>query len=121
MARQDFFVGTHYLGWREIPDNRVVPGLEVRRHHSTVLFCPRCGEIWGRLLHAGSRYHQLVHRLCLQHGEGWLSCHPSWSDDPSLFSPDWPPRAIRWEFEALLRHVEREIEQSSQLSQETQT
>ena len=108
MALQHFFSEGRYLGSRTIQDNRVVPGLDIRRHHSYVLFCPRCGEVWGRVLHVGAEYTECNQRFCLKHGDGRIACPPAWFDWPTRFESDWPSAAIRWEFEATLRYAEKE-------------
>ena len=102
MGRQTFFAGGRCLGARTIPDLRVVPGLEVRRHHSYALYCPRCGDIWARFLHDGADYTQLVHRNCAKHGDGRLANACVWPDDPTSWAADWPREAIRLELIALL-------------------
>ena len=111
MALQHFFVGGEYLGSRQIPDNRVVPGLEVRRHHSHALFCMHCGEIWGRILHEGAPLTQITCRPCLAHGDGMLGHWFYFSGDPHNYEDDWPKGAIRHEFQAILNHTIRKIEQ----------
>jgi hypothetical protein len=111
MASQHFFVQGRYLGKRLIPDNWVVPGLEVRRHHSYCLYCLRCGEIWGRLIHDKGIYHQIRCTPCEAHGDGRLSCPPSWTDDPTAFQADWPVEAIRYEFRVTLDRLSKEAEE----------
>ena len=102
MAAQHFFAQGRYLGCRTIPDYRVVPGLEVRWYDSRVLYCMRCGEIWGRLLHDQAPLAQLTIRPCAKHGDGRLACHPTWHDDPTRFEDDWPEAAVRYEYQASL-------------------
>ena len=106
MALQHFFLRGNYLGNREIPDLRVVPGLEVRWQHSHVLYCGRCGEIWARFAHDGAEYTQLEQRACAEHGDGRLSGYPTWFDLPTRFEPDWPPAAIEYEFKRLMELTE---------------
>ena len=107
MALQHFFANGLYLGSRHIPDYRVIPGLEVRRHFSHVLFCPRCGEIWGRILHDGATYHQSTYRPCTKHGNGRLSeLHEH--GEPVYFELDWPADAVTYEFKRYLEQADKD-------------
>lgn len=106
MAAQHFFVGRNFLGTRQIPTNRVVPGLEIRPHFSYCLFCMRCGDIWARIMHDAATLTQIRCVPCRKHGDGRLACHPQWLDDPTRFEEDWPSAAIRHEFLATLAVVE---------------
>lgn len=108
MASQQFYVDGRYLGARTIPDNFVVPGLAVRRHFSYAFFCLRCGEVWGRLLHLKGELTQVVGRPCRKHGDGRLSQTHFFAGEPYNFERDWPPAAIRHEFECELSLAERE-------------
>ena len=110
MAFQHFFVDGQYLGARKIPDNRVVPGLEVRRHHSYALFCMRCGEIWGRILHEDAPLTQITCRPCLKHGCGMLSHWHYFTGDPHNYEDDWPAAAVRHEFNAILTLTAKELD-----------
>ena len=109
MALQHFIVEGQYLGARAIPDLRQVPGMEVRRHYSYVLYCGRCGEIWARFLHDGAEYTQLSQIACRKHGDGKLSCWPAWLDVPTRFEQDWPPAAVRWEFDRLMEQTKEVV------------
>jgi hypothetical protein len=112
VALQHFFVDGRHLGSRLIPTNRLVPGLDVRPHHSYALFCMRCGEIWGRLMHEAAPLTQIICRPCLKHGDGSLSwLHDSAAninESPLGFADDWPSAAIRHEFRAYMAHAEKE-------------
>lgn len=108
LVSQHFFADGAYLGSRQIDPWRRVPGLETRWHHSQVLFCPHCGDIWGRIMVDRASYTQCIYRPCAKHGDGRLACYPSWYDDPTLFADDWPPAAIRWEFERTLAYSTKE-------------
>lgn len=108
MARQDFFVGTKHLGFRLIPDTRIIPGLEVRWHESHVYFCCRCGEIWGRLLHEKATYYQCTYRECARHGGGHLSDNYEYGE-PVYWERNWPASATKYEFERFLERAEREM------------
>lgn len=107
MAAQHFFVGPRHLGARTIPDLRVIPGLEVRFHHSYAYFCLRCGEIWGRLLHERADLTQCAIRPCLRHGDGKLSTTHHFAGEPTNFEDDWPPAAVAHEFAAELAQLDR--------------
>jgi hypothetical protein len=113
VASQHFFVNGHHLGTRQIPTNRLVPGLEIRPHFSYALFCLRCGDIWGRLMHEPSPLTQIICRPCLQHGDGRLAwLHDSIAninDSPLGFADDWPAEAIRYEFRANMALLEKEL------------
>lgn len=108
MSTQHFFVEGRYLGSREIPSYRQVPGLEVRWHYSYVLYCLQCGEIWGRILHDRAPLTQLTCRPCRKHGDGKLANLHFFQGDPHNYEPDWPIEAIRYEFEVLLEQAEKE-------------
>jgi hypothetical protein len=111
MAAQHFFLGQAYLGHRMIPDLRVVPGLEVRRHYSQVYFCMRCGEIWGRMIHDKAELTQNFNRPCLEHGGGNFSTPFPWPETCLDFADDWPAAAIAHEFKVELRLAERALNQ----------
>ena len=112
MASQHFFLGQRYLGSREIPSYRIVPGLETRWHHSYAHFCPRCGDIWARIIHDKATYTQITQRMCPKHAshffshDGRLSDPEGWSDSPITFADDWPVEATRIEFNAAINHYE---------------
>lgn len=108
MSTQHFFVDGRYLGSRQIPDHRIVPGLEVRRHHSYALFCMRCGEIWGRFVHDGAPLTQLTFRPCLRHGDGRLAFLHHNLGDPHNYDPDWPDEAVAHEFRAWMALLAKE-------------
>lgn len=108
MASQHFFIEGRYLGSREIPTNRAVPGLSLRRHDSIVYFCGRCGEIWGRLLHDAATYTQCYNVACRLHGDGKLSF--LWNTvgfEENYFEDNWPPEAVKYEFERFLEQTSK--------------
>ena len=113
MAAQHFFVEGCYLGSRQIPDCRVVPGLDVRWHHSYALFCMRCGEIWGRFLHDKAPLTQPIVRPCLRHGDGRLAFTHHNLGDPHNFDPDWPDEAVAYEFKAWMALLDRGEDRSA--------
>ena len=100
MSAQHIFAEGRYLGSRTIPDNRVIPGLEVRRHHSYALYCLRCGDIWARFLHDGATLTQLTCRPCRKHGDGRLASTHFAQGDPHNYASDWPDEAIAYEFQS---------------------
>lgn len=102
MGKQYFIVGKSVLGSRTIPDNRIFPGMEVRRNYSFALFCGKCGEVWGRLLHDAAVYTQVRVVPCLKHGDGRFSLTFPWPEECFNFEDDWPPEAIKHEFFAEL-------------------
>lgn len=109
MASQHFFLGSRHLGTRQIPDMRIVPGLDVRPHHSYAFFCMRCGDIWGRLLHDRGRLTQCTIRPCARHGDGRFSTTFHFAGEPTNFEADWPPAAISHEFSCELALAEHAL------------
>lgn len=107
MAAQHIFAEGRYLGSRQIPSYRQVPGLEVRWHHSYALFCMQCGEIWGRFLHEKAPLTQFAVRACLKHGDGRLAFLHFNLGDPHNYEPDWPDEAVAHEFRAWMALLER--------------
>jgi len=110
MARQTIFAEGRYLGSREVPSFIKIPGFDIRPQHSYVYFCMRCGEIWARFLLDPPGLHQFRIRPCRKHGDGALSCCPTWTDDPLHFDATWPPDAVRWEFDVALNQAMKEIQ-----------
>lgn len=106
LVSQHFFVEGRYLGARQIDPWWKVSGMTTRWQHSHVFFCCRCGDIWGRVLVDKATYTQCTVRVCAKHGDGRLSCPPSWFDDPTGFDSDWPSAAIRYEFEQTIAYAE---------------
>lgn len=108
MAEQHFFVEGRYLGSRPIPNNRMIPGLPIKRHDSIVYFCIRCGDIWARFLHDGAELTQCQHRPCARHGDGQLSwVHDFHGYDMMYFEENWPPAAVQYEFERFLDYASK--------------
>lgn len=74
------------LGERHIPDYwQATEGSKVS--NSYVLFCPKCGEIWGRITHEHpSAYCQPVTSYCPDHmvfaSDGTFSSNVKWAGDP---------------------------------------
>lgn len=99
MPKQRFFAGVHYLGERQIPPTKEEGTFGIMAVQSLVYFCPRCGDIWGRLLVEGAKMTQLSHRPCTHHGDGRLSTPDNgkfpWHE--SQFAADWPPAAFERE------------------------
>lgn len=106
MGAQHFFLGNRHLGVRQIPTMRIVPGLEIRPHHSYAYFCMRCGDIWARLAHDKAELTQCLVQPCRRHGDGQLGCHPNWSDEPRRVESDWPVPALQYELETVIQLIE---------------
>lgn len=102
MAAQHFFLGQRHLGTRQIPDMRIVPGLDLRLHYSYAYFCMRCGDIWGRLLHDRGPLTQCIVRPCQRHGDGRFSATYTYPGEPTNFEADWPAGAVAHEFQCEL-------------------
>lgn len=99
MGKQLFEADGRYLGQREVPNFQ---RSSLFGHHITssfCYFCPKCGEIWGRLHHEGG-YWQLCIRNCQRHGDGRLSeLYDRYGDfQPALLARDWPREALLREF-----------------------
>lgn len=106
MPLQHFFIGPSYLGSRTIAAFRDKPPFGPQPSQSVAYFCPRCGEIWGRLaIEAGTW--ALVQRPCPKHGDGRLSDLSRYTRLESEFGDDWPPAAVKYEFERFLERAEK--------------
>jgi hypothetical protein len=95
-----------YLGSRDIPAFEKLRDFGPRATRSLAYFCPRCGEVWGRLATDPAGYTQCLDRFCLRHGDGRLGTLP-------YNSPDWTVSnvAADWPRAALLRELEAELKQ----------
>lgn len=108
MTVQQFYVGGSYLGQRDIPRVRLVPRLEQSVQRSIAYFCPKCGDVWGRIVHLASDYTQCVQRACAKHGDGRLGTLPyNILGEPTNVEHDWPAQAVRYEFAAELAYAEK--------------
>ncbi len=116
--KQLFFLNGRYLGSREVPTYS--QGLDggFRITSSYVLVCPKCGEIWGRLMHEHLQaYCQIIHTRCMEHAifpsEGTLSSQCPYPGDLRGWAPDWPKAATEHDIIALstwaLAHQPKEI------------
>lgn len=107
MATQTFEADGKVLGSREVP-SFVYSELEgaKRPTPSYAYFCPRCGEIWGRLRTEGAAYTQCCYRPCEAHGDGRLAQHWVRGEEPSLLARDWPKAALMRELEIEAREVQ---------------
>lgn len=106
MGKQLFEADGRYLGQREVPNFQQSSLFGHRITCSQAYFCPRCGEVWGRLHHEGG-YWQLTHRPCRRHGDGRLSSVWDRYGDfaHTLVRADWPRDALK-------RELEIELEQA---------
>lgn len=119
--KQSFFLRDAFLGSRDIPPtfesnpNGHAPGVRFR-HSNLALFCPACGEIWGRVLHDVALPEWKVEtRHCASHPApvetlvGWtdwkrgsfIALFPE-IPDSLTFAPDWPPAVCLHEIRVLL-------------------
>jgi hypothetical protein len=107
MGRQIFEADGQILGERQIPNfgrSELFGGMKAQ--DSFCYFCPKCGEIWGRLRHEGAGYWQCVYRNCRKHGGGVLSMqYPA--DTPTGVGRDWPREALLRELMVLIEETER--------------
>lgn len=95
------------LGVREVEHWRRRDTLfAIRPTDSYAYFCPKCGDIWGRLRHEGASYWQCVYRYCRAHGDGRLSMqYPA--GQPTGIERNWPRAALLREFMIELEELER--------------
>jgi hypothetical protein len=108
MASQQFYVNGRYLGQRDIPNFFHIPGMTPRPHFGYAYFCLRCGDVWGRLVVVGAALTQVVGRPCQKHGDGRLSYTHFFEGEPYNLEHNWPPAAIRYEFECELALATRD-------------
>lgn len=105
MGKQVFEADGAVLGERMVENFRNIPGFSIRPTDSYCYFCPRCGEIWGRLRHEGAGYWQCIYRLCRKHGDGRLSMqYPA--GQPLGVARGWPHAALLREFLIELDEIE---------------
>lgn len=91
----DYFLGNKHLGSCPNPpthDPRLLYS------HSIAFFCPKCGEVWGRVIIDPTKHHVLT-RGCARCGPAWidstfgtfLELGDSWWNMPQLhLTPDTP-------------------------------
>lgn len=97
MSLQHFFVKGKFLGSRTIPDYTM--GLDgMRINHSYVLVCPKCQEIWARLMHDHPMADTQIERVqCPEHAiwpsDGTLSAQSPYPGYLREWQPDWPKAA----------------------------
>lgn len=106
MRRQHFFADGAHLGTREIDPLLRFPGEAPSLATHYAFFCPRCGEIWGRVHFEYEAQTRIVSRPCLRHGDGRLSASSRYHCLPLEFDESWPSAAIRHEFLAELAYRE---------------
>lgn len=111
MARQSIFIGSRYLGSREVPNFRRDATFGQRPTESWAYFCQRCGDLWARFLVENSDWTQCYHIRCAKHGDGRLACDSRFEWLPIAFDDTWPEAAVRYEFEASLNLAIKELSQ----------
>ena len=116
IVKQHLFSHGAYLGSREIPTYTKSSDGQLRINNSYVLFCPACGEVWGRLMHEHwGAFCQIIYRQCREHAkfpsDGFLSLRGYEDKPPCLpgmeIEDNWPVEAIRHEFQSALALSER--------------
>lgn len=119
MNNQHFWLANRYLGSRSvgdvwIADEQSAARRTALRQHNLAYFCQYCGTVWARVTYdrASSRW-EICARACSEHGMTTLDAEVAGSlrssypgVDPLKFARDWPPEAIKWEAELLLRKYE---------------
>lgn len=119
MNNQHFWLANRYLGSRPvgdawIADEQSAARRTALRQHNLAYFCQYCGTVWARVTYdrASSRW-EICARACSEHGMTPLDAEVAGSlrssypgVDPLKFARDWPPEAIKWEAELLLRKYE---------------
>lgn len=110
MGQQIFEADRQYLGQRLIPGFRRPEDTwngVARVTDSYAFFCPRCGEIWGRMVHEGATFTQCWSRNCAEHGDGRMAWwNPAGS--PVGLAADWPRAALLRELMMEIRLAEKE-------------
>lgn len=119
--KQTFFLRDRVLGSRDIP--RTYPADPLGhaagarfRCQNLALFCPVCGEIWGRVLYEETLpTWRIEARYCASHGSemfeaaGWFDYtrgsfiypYPD-AGNPLAFASNWPEEVVRYECNLLL-------------------
>lgn len=103
MTPQHFFVLGKYLGSRQVPPfMRASMGTRVT--YSCCWYCPKCADIWARLIVEGADYAQCWTENCPKHGGGRIDreCRFEWW--PCALEADWPEEALRY---VLVRELEQ--------------
>jgi hypothetical protein len=85
----DFLLGNTYLGSAPNP----APDPRTLHSHSIALFCPTCGELWGRVI-VNPREHFVLTRTC-------PSCPPKWGMEFGGYFLS-PPDAAWWKVPQLV-------------------
>ena len=67
----DYFLGNKHLGSCPNP----APDPRQLYDHSIAFFCPKCGEVWGRVIINPTKHHVLT--------RGCARCVPVWLDAPA--------------------------------------
>lgn len=76
---------------------------------SLAYFCPKCGDVWGRLAMSDSRGVQqsflCVHVSCEKHSSDWHVPGTLLVDHAERLFEDFPPNAVAREFRLHLTHA----------------
>ena len=109
-----FFLGSRCLGSCPAKPLITTPQGPIHMVSSYAFFCPRCGEIWGRVFcdHKSSLW-AVKNRPCakcdLRNNSAWMSdagsfLDPHWWQGSALQidNPELPDDVVRWEFQVIL-------------------
>jgi hypothetical protein len=78
MLTAHWFAENRTLGSSEYPNLGFTSFLRIPK--STAYFCPRCGELWGRVhLEGIIPSWEVLERACIRHGSGFLY-HPTYEE-----------------------------------------
>lgn len=113
--KQHFHTSIRYLGAREVDSTYPLGLIEApaarAKQRNCAYFCPRCGEIWGRVSYDGVDEWTIHSRPCAMHGtQPWevqyagsfRAAYPG--IDPLSISTDWPRGALEYEANLVLHH-----------------
>lgn len=114
--KQHIFLRGEWIGARDIPTWDSL-GPEPSLAHSYALFCPKCAEIWGKLMHDHPEaYCQVETQYCRDHAtqpsDGTFTRQSRWDDPRSWgYGGEWPREALLNDIIALttfyLNHPEK--------------
>jgi len=101
----DYFIGNEYYG------RSMVPNQQPYAADSIAMFCPCCGEVWGRIVVEGRPYWRVVTRACRKHTPtsalDWGAVPGSMLSqnlDPAFSVNAYSPMALEKAPEALLKY-----------------
>ncbi|MBV5322705.1 MAG: hypothetical protein JZU60_02585 [Ilumatobacteraceae bacterium] len=79
---------------------------------SLAYFCPKCGDVWGRIAMSDSRGAQqsflCVHVACAEHKDPWHVPGTLLVDHVKQLLDELPPRAIQYELTVQINHALKE-------------